>query len=42
MDAQPDEAAALENYRRMMACEGTVNWDENPLEYQRRLRDEWD
>ena len=41
-DARPDEATALENYRRMMACEGTVRWDEDPVEYQRRLRDEWD
>ncbi len=29
-------------YERMMSAVGTVKWDEDPVEYQRRLRDEWD
>lgn len=27
---------------RIMGLAGTVKWDEDPVEYQRRLRDEWD
>ena len=29
-------------YERMMSAVGTVKWDEDPVAYQRRLRDEWD
>ncbi|GEM_PF-2905615 len=29
-------------YQRMMSFVGKVKWDEEPVEYQRRLRDEWD
>ena len=31
-----------DDYERMMSVFGTVKWDEDPVAYQRRLRDEWD
>ena len=31
-----------DNSAELMAFAGKVKWDEDPVEYQRRLRDEWD
>ena len=40
--APPDEATGLENSAELMAFAGRIKWDEDPVDYQRRLRDEWD
>ena len=37
-----EASEVLGAYERMMSAFGTVKWGEDPVAYQRRLRDEWD